>query len=127
MLFTPLLASTSVGTLEFRSIAEPVRMTIPTAHFHLARCTGLSPEQKRITIRPEISAGLPEHSEVSDLPYDILAIGVGAASNTFGINGVKENAFFMKELHQARAVRKRLIDLLEEASYPNLNEAQVWR
>lgn len=25
MLFTPLLASTTVGTLEFRSIAEPVR------------------------------------------------------------------------------------------------------
>ena len=37
-LFTPLLASTTVGTLEFRSIIEPVRNTgfRDEHHFHLS-------------------------------------------------------------------------------------------
>ena len=31
-----------------------------------------------------------------DLPYDKLVIGVGAVSNTFGVPGVEEHAFFLK-------------------------------
>ena len=30
------------------------------------------------------------------MPYDVLVIGVGAVSNTFGIKGVEENVFFLK-------------------------------
>ena len=47
MVFTPLLASTCVGTLEFRSVAEPVGRvqpaisTVPGSYFYLARCTSI--------------------------------------------------------------------------------------
>jgi NADH:ubiquinone reductase (non-electrogenic) len=50
MVFTPLLASTCVGTLEFRSIAEPVARIQPAvskspgSSFLLARCTGVDPD-----------------------------------------------------------------------------------
>ena len=47
MVFTPLLASTCVGTLEFRSVAEPVSRIQdalardPNSYFFLASCTGI--------------------------------------------------------------------------------------
>lgn len=49
MVFTPLLASTCVGTLEFRSVAEPIGRIQPAisgapgSYFFLAKCTGLDP------------------------------------------------------------------------------------
>jgi NADH:ubiquinone reductase (non-electrogenic) len=50
MVFTPLLASTCVGTLEFRSVAEPLARIQPAvskspgSYFLLARCTGVDPD-----------------------------------------------------------------------------------
>ena len=47
MVFTPLLASTCVGTLEFRTVAEPVSRIQdslardPNSYFFLASCTGI--------------------------------------------------------------------------------------
>ncbi|GFS39270.1 alternative NAD(P)H dehydrogenase 1 [Actinidia rufa] len=49
MVFTPLLASTCVGTLEFRSVAEPIGRIQPAissanpvrSYFFLANCTGV--------------------------------------------------------------------------------------
>ena len=40
-LFTPLLASTTVGTLEFRSIIESIRTACPNATFHMATVESL--------------------------------------------------------------------------------------
>lgn len=37
-------------------------------------------------------------------------ISVGSYSNTFGIPGVKEFAFFLKDVQDARKIRKRLIE-----------------
>ena len=39
------------------------------------------------------------------IPYDYLVYAVGAEVQTFNIPGVKENACFMKELHDAENVR----------------------
>merc|ERR1711974_481133 len=47
-LFTPLLPSTSVGTLEFRCVQEPVR-TIKDVHYVQAFATGLDLTQKKIS------------------------------------------------------------------------------
>jgi hypothetical protein len=44
------------------------------------------------------------------LDYDTLVIAVGSYSNTFGIPGVKENACFLKDVQDARKIRKRLIE-----------------
>ncbi len=33
---------------------------------------------------------------IYDISYDKLVIGVGAISNTFGVPGVEEHAFFLK-------------------------------
>lgn len=54
MVFTPLLASTCVGTLEFRSVAEPVSRIqsalsgAPNSYFYLASCTGIDTHKHQV-------------------------------------------------------------------------------
>jgi len=43
---------------------------------------------------------------------------VGCKSNTFNIPGVEQYAYFLKELHDARKIRGRIIELFERASLP---------
>lgn len=56
MVFTPLLASTCVGTLEFRSVAEPVGRVQsalakdPNSHFYLASCTDIDTNKHEVSI-----------------------------------------------------------------------------
>ena len=55
MVFTPLLASTCVGTLEFRSVAEPVSQiqtalsTNPNSYFYLASCIGVNTDKHEVS------------------------------------------------------------------------------
>lgn len=98
-LFTPLLASTTVGTLEFRSIIEPIRNHgFRNEHnFHLSRAIGLDMQARCITCQSELDA-----TKQYKLSYDRLVIAVGALSNTFGVPGVEEHAFFLKVLISSR-------------------------
>ncbi|KAI0221326.1 hypothetical protein L0F63_002713, partial [Massospora cicadina] len=94
--FTPLLASTSVGTLEFRNACETIRYHNPTFE---------APE-----------------SSTFDVSYDKLILAVGARVNTFGIKGVQENAYFLKEINDARKIRRRVLDCFEQAFMPGASE-----
>lgn len=55
MVFTPLLASTCVGTLEFRSVAEPVTQIQaalakdPNSYFFLASCTDVDMDKHEVS------------------------------------------------------------------------------
>lgn len=55
MVFTPLLASTCVGTLEFRSVAEPVSRiqtslaSDPNSYFYLASCIGVDTDKHEVS------------------------------------------------------------------------------
>lgn len=111
-LFTPLLPSTAVGTLEFRSIVEPIR-SVQGISFFQAQAEQVDTANKVIKCTSVFD---PAHFEFS---YDKLVIGVGAHNQTFGISGVGTNCFFLKELHEARAVRSHIIDCLEQASEPD--------
>lgn len=41
--------------------------------------------------------------------YDKLVIAVGAEPLTFGVKGVKEHAFFLREVNHAQEIRKKLL------------------
>ena len=114
-LFTPLLPSTTVGTVEFRSIIEPIRKTRQGIHYVQAECTAIAPEKQTVTC-----SGV-ETDETFTLEYDELAITVGAENNTFGVPGVEEHAHFLKELVDARDIRERIISCLERADVPGIN------
>lgn len=114
-LFTPLLPSTTVGTIEFRSIIEPVRTAREGIQYYQASCTGIDSD------RQIISCENAHDDKEFQLWYDILVIAVGAESNTFGIPGVAEHALFLKELSDARSIRQRIIENFERASTPGIS------
>jgi NADH:ubiquinone reductase (non-electrogenic) len=116
-LFTPLLPSTTVGTLEFRSILEPLRGQ-DTADFQLAAATILDRERKTVSM---VS---PLDGRKTELSYDDLVIAVGATPGTFGIPGVAEHGLFLKEIQDARRIRRRVLDCLERASSPGLEREE---
>ncbi|MDX2129331.1 MAG: FAD-dependent oxidoreductase [Chloroherpetonaceae bacterium] len=113
-LFTPLLPSTTVGTIEFRSIIEPIRHSAKYLTYLQAFAERIDTTNKTIGCR---SAILDEEFEVK---YDVLVIAVGASNNTFGIEGVKEHAVFLKELDDARILRRKILDNFELAALPTI-------
>jgi NADH:ubiquinone reductase (non-electrogenic) len=50
---------------------------------------------------------------------------VGAKVNTFGIPGVEEHCFFLKQVSDARAIRRRVVDLFEKANFPGRGEEEI--
>ena len=117
-LFTPLLPSTTVGTIEFRSIIEPIRHAREGITFYHARALDLD-----TTARLVHCAGVDD-DRAFDLPYDTLVVAVGAVSNTFGVPGVNEHATFLKELSDARVLRQRVIQCFEQANLPGISPQQ---
>jgi NADH:ubiquinone reductase (non-electrogenic) len=120
-LFTPLLPSTTVGTLEFRSIIEPIRHARRNLTFLHASAVSLDAGRKIVTC--EATGG----RHAFTVEYDILVIAVGAISNTFGVPGVADHALFLKELNDARVVRQRIITNIERANLPGLDEVERQR
>jgi NADH:ubiquinone reductase (non-electrogenic) len=113
-LFTPLLPSTTVGTIEFRSIIEPVRNT-ENITFHQSYCKEIEYANNQILCADA------DTNKTYYLEYDYLIFAVGETTNTFGIEGIRENALFLKELSDARKIRTKVIDCFENASIPGLS------
>ncbi len=114
-LFTPLLASTTVGTLEFRSIIESVRAAKPEVEFVQAFATKLDHRRKSLQCESALDGNK------FSLSYDSLVIAVGAVPATYGIPGVGRHACFLKDVSDARKIRRRIIDCLELASQPGIS------
>lgn len=116
-LFTPLLPSTTVGTIEFRSIIEPIR-NLKNIIFHQSYCTEVN------TTNNTVKCLDADTRRQYTLDFDYLIVAVGEVTNTFGIEGIKENALFLKELDDARKIRTMVVDCFENASLPGLTEAE---
>ena len=76
-LFTPLLPSTAVGTLEFRAIQEPVRTIKGLGHYYQAKARDIDCTNKIVTCE-DLYKGVK-----FDLAYDYLVVSAGMKSNTF--------------------------------------------
>ncbi|GBB89082.1 hypothetical protein RclHR1_15750002 [Rhizophagus clarus] len=111
-LFTPLLPSATVGTLETRSLLEPIRSLIKSvsAYFLEAKATDICFSEKLIELSPD-------SDEPFYIPYDKLVIAVGSKSITYGIEGI-EHCHFLKSINDARMIRKKIMDNFEKASLP---------
>ncbi|KAK3939896.1 mitochondrial external alternative NADH-ubiquinone oxidoreductase [Diplogelasinospora grovesii] len=128
-LFTPLLPSCTTGTIEHRSIMEPIRTILRqkrgSVKYYEAEATSIDYERKLVRVRDE--------SEVrgvaveTDVPYDMLVIGVGAENATFGIPGVREHSCFLKEIGDAQRIRKRIMDCVETAAFKDQPPEEIDR
>ncbi|CAZ80749.1 unnamed protein product [Tuber melanosporum] len=121
-LYTPLLPSATVGTLELRSLVEPIRRITSRVkgHFLKANAEGVDFSAKLV----EVSQTLPS-GEVRRfyLPYDKLVIGVGSKTRTHGVEGL-ENVEFLKNVADARKIRSKVIECFERACLPSTTDEE---
>ncbi|OGE56193.1 hypothetical protein PENARI_c003G04837 [Penicillium arizonense] len=128
-LFTPLLPSCTTGLIEHRSIMEPIRNILrhkkASVKFYEAEATKIDYEKRVVYISDDSEIkGDIAHTEV---PFDMLVIGVGAENATFGIPGVRENSCFLKEVGDAQNIRRRIMDCIETACFKDQTEEEVKR
>lgn len=55
-----------------------------------------------------------------EISYDKLIIASGSEPTTFGIRGVEENAFFLREVHHAQEIRRKLLLNLMLSDVPGM-------
>ncbi|GAA5822434.1 hypothetical protein JCM11251_006336 [Rhodosporidiobolus azoricus] len=147
MAFTPLLASAAVGTVDYNSALEPVRKPKFRQTTYLqAWCDSIDLRRKRLTLMPatgsetrkrlnrKIEEGEGELSEIVgpatsfpgykpfELSFDKLIIAVGAYNQTFSIPGVKEHAYFLKDIRDAAKIRGRILECFELACQPTISD-----
>lgn len=123
-LFTPMLAGAALGTLEPRSIIEPIREAHPKAQYFEAEATKIDPTAKFVTCETVVCEGVACEIQSFEVPYDQLIIAVGASTNTFGVKGVKEHCLFLKQLSDAIKFREQLGYAFEQASLPGLTDEE---
>ncbi|KAL9076899.1 MAG: hypothetical protein Q9161_000532 [Pseudevernia consocians] len=118
-LFTPLLPSCTTGTIEHRSIMEPIRNILrhkeATVKYYEAEATKIDYAKKVVYINDE--SEIKGDVMSTEVPFDMLVVGVGAENATFGIPGVREHSCFLKEVGDAQQIRKRIMDCVETASF----------
>ncbi|KAF2462206.1 pyridine nucleotide-disulfide oxidoreductase-domain-containing protein [Lineolata rhizophorae] len=128
-LFTPLLPSCTTGAIEHRSIMEPIRNFLRhkkvAVKYYEAEATKVDYEKKVIYVNDESEV----KGEISstEVPFDMLVVGVGAENATFGIPGVREHACFLKEVGDAQKIRNRIMDCCETAIFKDQSPDEVKR
>merc|ERR1719369_689336 len=143
-LFTPLLPSTTVGTLEFRCVQEPVR-TIKDVQYVQASAKGIDFNNKEVIcmdLYEHTIAGVKQQRNEFKIKYDKLVMAMGTKSNTFNVPGLvsteedigynqtgtnRHNVFFLKQLEHARSIRNRIIECFERASSPTVTQEEKKR
>ncbi|KAI0147627.1 hypothetical protein GGR57DRAFT_476175 [Xylariaceae sp. FL1272] len=121
-LFTPMLPSATVGTLEFRSLVEPIRRILSRVNGHYLRASAEDVEFSHKLV--EVSQTDAYGKEVRFyVPYDKLVIGVGSVTNPHGVKGL-ENCYFLKDINDARMIRNQVMRNLELACLPTTEDSE---
>ena len=121
-LFTPMLPSATVGTLELRSLVEPVRRIVKRVHGHFVKAMAEDVDVSEKLV--EVSAvGADGKKQNFYLPYDKLVIGVGSVTNPHGVKGL-ENCHFLKDISDARLIRNAVVRNLESACLPTTSDEE---
>lgn len=108
---------------------EPVRAILRSkkaaAKYYEAEATSIDPDRKviKVTDSSEIKGATSE----TEIPYDMLVVGVGAENATFGIPGVREHSCFLKEINDAQRIRKKIMDCVETAAFKGQSAEEVNR
>ncbi|KAJ2824940.1 hypothetical protein GGI24_003286 [Coemansia furcata] len=111
-IFTPLLPSVTVGTVEFRSVLEAIRRIIKRTRgsYIEAAAVDIDLERKMVLVKQT-------GEEMAWVPYDRLVVGVGAQSITHGATGL-EFCHKLKTINDARSIRQHIMANFEKAVRP---------
>lgn len=111
--FTPLLSASAVGTVEFRSIVEPIRAANPFIDYFEAYAVDIDLENQQVHCVPGKREGKPDAEDPFNVPYDYLVVAVGETTATFGVPGARKYAYFLKEISDARRLRQKILGMLD--------------
>ncbi|KAL4857936.1 Internal alternative NAD(P)H-ubiquinone oxidoreductase A2 [Chlorella vulgaris] len=110
MVFTPLLASSTVGTIEARSVTVPIvdiqpGLQQPQNFYYAAECKAVHQEDRLDGLRFFVE-------------YDHLAISTGSQGSTFGVPGVEQYTHFLRDASHSTAIRSDLVANWNKANIP---------
>ncbi|CAJ1935068.1 unnamed protein product [Cylindrotheca closterium] len=120
--FTPMLASSAVGTVEYRSMTEAVRSANPLMDDYLqGSAVGVDVRKKTVQVQMNSLLGDVTHGDppTLEVPYDYLVCSVGCKINDWGVPGA-DKALRLKTLDDARILRRDIAECLEFASRPDV-------
>jgi NADH:ubiquinone reductase (non-electrogenic) len=121
--YTPLLASAACGLFDFRLAEEPVRRrTRASVHYHTASAQKINFEKRTIMCKPAVED--LDRSGEFEVSYDKIVIAPGCGIQTFGTPGAEEHALFLRTTDDARAIQRRMLEVLDAASLPDISEEQ---
>lgn len=106
-LFQPLLYRVAIAGLIPAQVAYPVRTIFRNQKnlaFQMGEVTEVDFEARYIKMNGSVIA------------YDYLILAAGGQTNFFGMESVRQNAFFIKDVKSAIATRNHLLSLFERAS-----------
>lgn len=122
--FTPMLAGASVGTVEFRSITEPVREINSKVRYLEAAATEVDPKTNTLSCVSIVCEGNSCETEEFQINYDRLVFSVGAQTTTFGTPGVEEYCNYLKQVGDAQQIKNAIVNCFESAGLPSLTEEE---
>jgi NADH dehydrogenase len=105
-LFTPLLYEVGTALLDSSEIAYPVRgifHRVPNVDVRVGQVVGIDLEARCV------------RTDEGELAYDYLVVAAGSVNNFFGNAGAEENAFALKDMGEALALRNQILARFEEA------------
>jgi NADH dehydrogenase FAD-containing subunit len=123
-MFTPLLADSTVGSVDAASLVEPIRRFAARQKreftYYEASCTDIDPKAHIVTC-------VTNEGRDFKLKYDKLVIAVGAVPNTLEVKDVDKHCLFLRDINDSRTIRNKIIDAFEKASLPTttLQEKQT--
>jgi len=125
--FTPMLAGASVGTVDFKSITEPIREINNKVRYLEAAANEINPLTQSISCTSIVCEGNSCETESFDISYDRLLFSVGAQTTTFGTPGVEEYCNYLKQVGDAQQIKNAIVNCFESAGLPNLTEEDMER
>ncbi|KAK4049655.1 hypothetical protein OIV83_003930 [Microbotryomycetes sp. JL201] len=117
-LFHPLLPSATVGTVEVRSLVEPLRKVIARVSGHYIQAKAVDVDMSARLLEVEAQG-----QESFYVPYDRLVIACGSVNATHGVPGL-EHCYQLKTVPDAQAIRRRVMENLEKACVPSTSEEE---
>ncbi|USW58204.1 Putative FAD/NAD(P)-binding domain, FAD/NAD(P)-binding domain superfamily [Septoria linicola] len=127
--YTPLLASAAAGMFNFRLAEEPVRRRnrLPGLNYHKATVDTIDFDNRQLNCKPSVTDMAGQHLQAGHdftLQYDKLVLAPGCNVQTFGTLGALEHTTFLRTTDNARKIQQRVLEMLDAASMPGLDDAQ---
>lgn len=105
--FPALLYQVAAAILQAEDIAYPFRSilwSLPRVHFVLGTALRADPGRRIL------------ETDVGPTPFDYLVLATGSVPQSFGVPGVEEHAFYLKDLDQAICLRNHIVCCFEAAT-----------